>query len=288
MVVRSVSEPVRMLIVVEGDKREKPFLKKLMELYGINAELYVFHANIYNLYQAMERIGFNGDLRDVLAELPCMQGQDLETLRHTKFAYTYLIFDCDAQHTMNEEKDKSRPIDEIMRENFGRLEKMVAYFIDETDPSVGKLYVNYPMMESYRDCDDFFDINYRNAQVCIDDIKNYKKITGRRRLANLRVDRFNKENFSDLLRMNIYKLNAMLGSGWVYPPYKEYQELSKQVKIALYQKELTTVTRCMDVLNTTLFLLADYYGNRGGFYDTLKAEKKLPKQNDSKGDTLPT
>lgn len=268
---------------MEGEKREKPFLQRLIELYGINAELYVFSANIYNLYLAMERIDFNGDLRDVLAELPCMQGQDTKTLLQTKFAYTYLIFDCDAQHTMDKEQDKCRPIDEIVAENFQRLEKMVRYFVDETDPSVGKLYVNYPMMESYRDCDNFFDENYRNTQVCIDDIKNYKKITGHKRLSSLRVDKFDKENFSDLLRMNIYKLNAMLGSGWAGLPYKEYQMLSEQMKIASFQKELTAITRNMNVLNTTLFLLADYYGNRDGFYDTIMAEARAREGTDSEG-----
>lgn len=288
MVVRFVSEPVKMLIVVEGEKREKPFLQQLIKLYEIPAELYVFHANIYNLYLAMEHIGFNGDLRDVLAGLPCMQGQDLDTLRQTNFTYSYLIFDCDAQHTMDEERDKNRPVDEIVKENFRRLEKMVAYFTNETDPAVGKLYVNYPMMESYRHCDDFFDGNYCNARVCLDDIIHYKEITGRRKLANLRVDTFTKENFNALLRMNIYKLNAMLGSGWESPLYKTYQALSEQINIALHQKEQTATTRYMDVLNTTLFLLTDYYGNRNGFYDAVVAEASLQEQNSMDGDSPPT
>lgn len=266
-----------MLIVVEGEKREKPFIERLMQLYGINAELYVFRANIYNLYLAMERMGFNGDLRDVLAELPCMKGQDLDALRQTNFTYTYLIFDCDAHHTMDEE-DENRPVDEIVKENFQRLEKMVDYFTNETDPTVGKLYVNYPMMESYRHCDNFFDENYRSTQVSIDDIKHYKEITGRSKLVNRRVDTFTQENFTALLRMNIYKLNAMLGSGWESPPYKTYQKLSEQTGIARHQKKLTATTRCMDVLNTTLFLLADYYGNRSGFYDAVVAEEGLQEQ----------
>lgn len=281
-----MSEPLKMLIVVEGEKREKPFLQQLIQLYGINAELYVFHANIYNLYLAMEHIDFNGDLRDVLAGLPCMQGQDLDALRQTNFAYTYLIFDCDAQHTLDEGKDKDRPIDEIMKGNFQRLEKMLDYFTNETDPTVGKLYVNYPMMESYRHCDDFFDENYRIARVRIDDMKRYKEITGHSKLANRRVDTFTKENFTALLRMNIYKLNAMLGSGWESPPYKTYRALSEQTGIALHQKEQVAATRCMDVLNTTLFLLADYYGNRNGFYDGAVAGAGLQEQNNMDGAIL--
>lgn len=270
-----MTKPVKILIVMEGEKREKPFRQRLVELYGINAELYVFRANIYNLYLAMKHIDFNGDLRDVLAGLPCMQGQNVNALLQTKFAYTYLIFDCDVQHTMDEKRDRDRLIDEIVEENFQLLEEMVGYFINETDPAVGKLYVNYPMMESYRDCDSFFDEDYCNTQVCIDDIKRYKEITGHKRLSNFRVDQFSKENFSDLLRMNIYKLNVMLGSGWDGLPYKDYQVLSGQTRIASFQHTLTSTTRNMSVLNTTLFLLADYFGNRNGFYDAIMTEIKL-------------
>lgn len=266
-----MSEQAKILVVAEGEKRERPFLQQAFKLYGVNADLYVFHANIYNLYRAMEELDFCGDLRDVLGTLPCMKNQDLKTLQETRFAYTYLIFDCDAQHTMDEKKDKFRLIDETVQVNFQRLSKMVAYFTNETDPAVGKLYVNYPMMESYRDCENFFDENYRYTQVCIDDIGQYKAITGKRKLANVRIDKFSKENFSDLLRMNVYKLNSMLGDGWENLTYAKYQILSEQRKIAAYQQNLTAGTRNMDVLNTTLFLLADYYGNRDGFYSTVMA-----------------
>lgn len=274
-----MSKPIKVLIIVEGEKREKPFLQQLVREYGINAELYVFHANIYNLYLAMKSIDFNGDLRDVLAGMPCMNDQNVAVLKETNFAYTYLIFDCDAQHTMDEERDKDRQIDEIMGENFHRLKKMVAYFTNETDPAVGKLYVNYPMMESYRHCNDFFDGDYHHTQICIDDIGHYKEITGRSRLSNRHVKAFTKDNFADLLCMNIYKLNSMLGDGWKALPYTAYQVLSEQLRIACYQKKQITSTRNMGVLNTTLFLLADYYGNRNGFYDTVIERRNLHDKN---------
>lgn len=264
-----MSKPVKVLIVMEGPKREKPFIERLVKLYGMDAELYVFHTNIYVLYQAMKKINFQGDIRDVLAGLPNMQGQDLVTLRETKFAYTYLIFDCDAQDTQGLKKGADRSIDNAVKESFTRLREMAAYFTDETDPAIGKLYVNYPMMESYRDCDSFFDENYRGARISIDDLTRYKQITERKRLASIHLSKFTKENFADLLRMNVYKLNAMLGGGWGGPAYQAYRALSDQDRIAAYQEALAASARCMDVLNTTLLLLTDYYGNRDGFYDSI-------------------
>ena len=264
-----MSKMVPVLVVMEGERRELPFIERFIQLYEINAKLYVFHTNIYTLYQAMKKIGFAGDIRDVLASLPNMKDQDLQTLRNTKFAYTYLVFDCEAQHT--EYNEKSLHIDDVAKDNMDHLLEMAEYFTNETDPSVGKLYVNYPMMESYRDCDSFFEDRYQSARISIDNIKKYKKMTGQKKIANRNVKTFSREEFASLLRMNVYKLSFMLTGIWSPLTYKDYLILSEQAKIAIYEKNLIVSKRCIDVLNTTLFLLADYFGNQYGFYDGIIA-----------------
>ena len=253
-----------------------PFIERLIQVYGINAELYVFHTNIYTLYQAMKEIGFAGDVRDVLISLPNMRDQDLKTLRNTRFAYTYLVFDCEAQH--RERNEKALPVDSVAEKNMNQLLEMTDYFTNETDPSVGKLYVNYPMMESYRDCDSFFEDQYQSARICIDDIKDYKKLTGQKKIANRAVKAFSEEEFASLLRMNVYKLYSMLTGVWGPPVYRDYRILSEQIKIAAHEKELISSRRCIDVLNTTLFFLADYFGNQNGFYDKIMQLEHFPRR----------
>lgn len=259
------NKTVSVLVVMEGERRELPFIERFVQLYRINAKLYIFHTNIYTLYQAMKEIDFAGDVRDVLISLPNMKDQDLQTLKNTKFAYTYLVFDCEAHHTRYSEKSFS--IDDVAPKNMDQLLEMAKYFTDETDPSKGKLYINYPMMESYRDCDSFFEDKYQSTRVCIDDIKNYKELTGQTKIANHNIKDFTKEDFNSLLRMNIYKLNFMLNNTWGALTYKDYRILSEQAKIVAYERNLITSERCIDVLNTTLFLLVDYFGNQRRFYD---------------------
>lgn len=135
---------VNILIIVEGSKTEPNFFNRLSDVFGLKFDIYCLETNIYSLYKKMKEIDFNGDIKDVLSEIH----QDKKEMLSKKFAYTYLIFDCDAHHSR---KNESRTQEEIVLDNLAKLSEMAKYFIDETDPSKGKLYINYPMMESYRD-----------------------------------------------------------------------------------------------------------------------------------------
>ena len=174
------------LIIVEGARTEPAFFNRLLGVFDQNFEIYCFGTNIYTLYKRMKEIEFNGDLKSVLIELHPEQRE----LLSKKFAYTYLVFDCDVHHP---KKEDIRCIEEIIADNFSKLREMAEYFVDETDPSVGKLYINYPMMESYRDCDDFFDENYKSTMVSLPAILSYKKDVGKRKLSRVRVDSYTEK-----------------------------------------------------------------------------------------------
>lgn len=82
------------LIVVEGAKTEPAFFKRLLHIFGLNFQIYCLGTNIYTLYRRMKEIEFNGDLKSILIELH----PDQRELLSKKFAYTYLVFDCDVHH----------------------------------------------------------------------------------------------------------------------------------------------------------------------------------------------
>lgn len=210
----------------------------------------------------MKEIDFNGDIKSILAKIHPEQ-KDLLSL---KFAYTYLIFDCDAHHPKAQEK---RSQQEIVLENLTKLKEMTNYFVDETDPTVGKLCVNYPMMESYRDCDDFFDPNYAKRSVTLEDMPSYKSIVSSRKLCSIHVKSFTERQFSLLTLQNLCKLNKIHHGNWRVPPYSFYLEDSSQAKILAHQRNLVEEKGRMSVLNTSLFFAADYFGNRDGFHDRL-------------------
>lgn len=259
------------LIIVEGEKLEPRFFKQYTKVFGINLEVYVVGANIYDLYNKLKSYDFSCDIKDVLPEC----GNVIETngaILKQKFAYTYLVFDFDAHH--REIGLEKLGIDEIVQQNINKLRIMADYFTNETDPSVGKLYINYPMMESYRACDAFFEEAYSDNIVSIDDIARFKSIAGTKKLASVHIEKYTKDNFSDLTRMNVYKLHKVINNEWTALPYSEYIELSEGAEILTCQAHKVEEERAVDVLNTSLFIALDYFGNRNGFYDGVVLEEE--------------
>ena len=253
---------INILIVVEGNKTEAKFFNSLSKAFNQKFDIYCLGTNIYSLYKRMKEIDFNGDLKDVLAEIH----PDQKDILSKKFAYIYLIFDCDAHHP---KKNDVRRIDKIVLENIQKLREMAEYFVDETDPTIGKLYINYPMMESYRDCDEFFEDKYSNAIVALTELSNYKSYVANRRICRIHIDQYTKKQFVLLILQNIYKLNKIHNDSWGKLNYEEYRKYSGTNKILSRQQELIERTDSISVINTSLFMITDFYGNKKGFYDSL-------------------
>lgn len=262
------NKSIKVLLIVEGESLEPGFFNQLTSTYGVNLEIYIVGTNIYALYKKMKEYNFLCNIKDVLPEV----GKDLEgkaEILSGSFAYTYLVFDFDAHHKTPIEREQDIEIDTIVHNNIAKLSEMAEYFVDETDPSIGKLYINYPMMESFRDCDSFFDSAYQNNDISIDDLRRYKSIAGQRRLSGIALDTYSRENFSDLTRMNVYKLNSMVTACWDAPTYQQYLAMSECKNILGNQIDKVANERKVNVLNTALFILLDYYGNQRGFYDSV-------------------
>ena len=254
------------LIIVEGSKTEPNFFNRLSDVFGLKFDIYCLETNIYSLYKKMKEIDFNGDIKDVLAEIHPNEKEMLSK----KFAYTYLIFDCDAHHVGENE---TRTQEEIVFTNLDKLSEMVNYFVDETDPSIGKLYINYPMMESYRDCDDYFENEYASAIVSISKLSSYKNHVAKKKLCSKHIDKYTKEQFSLLILQNLYKLNLICVQKWNKPNYKEYSSYSNSANILSEERKLATKDKFLYVINTSLFMITDYFGNRNGFYEGLNLLK---------------
>lgn len=262
-------DSMKILMVVEGDRTEPRFFYQLARVYDINAKIYAVGTNIYALYKKMQKYDFNCNLKDALKEINTTKDSDKAILDET-FTYTYLIYDCDPHHT--EEYEKGVPIEKIVRKNLERILEMVAYFDNETDPTKGKLYVDYPMLESFRDCDAFFEESYAQRTVDIADIGKYKNLVAPRKLTRIHIDKYSRQNFDDLTRMNVFKLNQIMRGSWCAVPYEIYQAISAADEIAERESKAAKDEKKLFVLNTALFMVLDYYGNRDGFYDSVLQE----------------
>ena len=142
------------LFVFEGETTE-PLLFSTMKHFFLPKErndiICTYKSNIYSLYNKMSANGYFDDSKTDVSLIPLLQEQLrqngdidhplLKISNWDEISEIFLFFDYDCQ---NKEKDKSYSL----VENNKRIEKMLAFFNNETE--AGKLYINYPMVESIR------------------------------------------------------------------------------------------------------------------------------------------
>ena len=130
------------LFIVEGNHEKDKLLNLLLQCFpemNIKSEnIIVYETNIYVLYSKLiSEYGEEWAETDVDLPYIVSKMKNSEVVWNKRnFINIFLIFDYERQDTYFSETD---------------INKMQQYFIDETDS--GKLYINYPMVESY--CDSF-------------------------------------------------------------------------------------------------------------------------------------
>lgn len=254
-----MSDRPKALLIVEGGKTEVNFFKRLAEVFDtLPFEIVPYGNNVHALYKRLKKDHFEVNIKDVLLEYANTEEERL--ILNQDFTYTYLIYDCDPHHTG---KEDSRNIHAICEENMANLNEMLHHFKDETDSTIGKLFVNYPMMESFRDANDFFDNEYAHAVLNIEtkeSFTGYKNATSHKRLAQYRIDKWNKSNFYNLIKMNLFKLNQICFEHWELPSYESYRNIMDQHIAFQKEQDACVNLKILYVLNTSILLLLDYIG----------------------------
>lgn len=131
----------RTLLIVEGNHEKCLFYQVLQcfpELHINHDSIVIYETNIYTLCKVIEKeYGEGWEKEDIdLPFLVSKQKSDelLDKLYKRDFTNIFLLFDYERQAPSFSERS---------------IEKMQECFTDETDN--GKLYLNYPMVESYLD-----------------------------------------------------------------------------------------------------------------------------------------
>ena len=122
------------LFVFEGERREPMLFKSIEHLFfPSNGENIVcsFGNNIYELYRQMHSMGEGADIVGVLKE----NGAISIDYDIADFSDVFLFFDLDI-HNENQ----------TMETSAAQIAEMLSYFDNETE--TGKLFINYPMIES--------------------------------------------------------------------------------------------------------------------------------------------
>lgn len=232
----------KILIIVEGAKTDFNLMNRVLKLYGISDthQVVSYNTNIYTLYNQLpdEYDRYEDfDLLQLIKERE--KNPEKRALLSEHYSDILLIFDLDP-HAPDF--------------TFEKISRMVNYFTESTD--MGKLYLNYPMVEAFYHMTDIPDYNYSSYYVTMEDLvnKKYKNI-----VHNICRDgdysKFakTKEECNIVIKQNLDKMRRLVGDVSDSEP--------SQIAILNSQLELLKTKNIVSVLCTCIFYITDYNGN---------------------------
>lgn len=152
-------EKKKILVLVEGEKRDVGVMETLFKVYEeIDAkyEIVSYRTNIYVLYGELFSETVEPSDLDLLQVLKTREHDpDKKLLFDGKYTDILLIFDLDPQ-------------DNLFGED--KIRRMQEYFCESSD--MGKLYINYPMVEAFYHMTTIPDPDYKKRTVSIDELRN--------------------------------------------------------------------------------------------------------------------
>ena len=234
----------KILVLVEGEKTDYRLMGHLLEVYGISDshEIVSYNNNIYVLYNEMFRDGdpSSMDILQILKE----HERDIEKkkLFDERYSDILLIFDLDPQ-------DPAFSADKII--------KMAAYFVESSD--MGKLYLNYPMVEAFYHMKSIPDEDYYEYTASLEELRNRKykeRVTRENRNHSYAKFAVTKEECNIVIGQNIKK-------GWIVTRAGELVDgmiriLPNSVDILKAQIRNLEEQQLVSVLCTCVFYIVDY------------------------------
>lgn len=235
-----------MLIITEGSQTEPKLLKHLARCFQTldKFEIYSYKTNIYDLYSYLEDYLINGkeidgDILQILVERE--QDKNQRLVLQQSYSDILLVFDFEPQDH---------------RYDFTKLQTLLAIFNESTEN--GKLYINYPMVESFKHFKSMNDEEYRERKVLLSDITRYKCIAADESCIR-NVGDLNKDKFVMIINENLKKLMYIVGAGYELPKIDELDtHLYSAAKVQ--NANINNEGYCY-VLNTGLFFLPQYNSN---------------------------
>ena len=248
------------LLIVEGNHEKNELFWLVFKCFPeVNIDLnnvLIYGTNIYMLYEDIVKMyGDDWVEEEIDVDLPFVisKKKTPDNVRYkSDFTKILLVFDYERHDTNFSER---------------KITQMQRKFSDVTD--MGQLYINYPMMESFRYCNTFDDDQYLSATIPIAMLGKFKSLASQMKLSGIAVTEYKKEDFIKLMQMNIKRLKNLSEDCPNILSYQTYQSISVAQEIAAKQYDIVQDKQELWVLNTCLFLILDYFGNKNGFYDSI-------------------
>ncbi len=243
------------LFVFEGGVAEPHIFESLKRLYFSQEEIQTVCCkhDLPTLYSHLKNNGY-----DLFRSLPLEdnnitipEGKRIDTL----FSQIFLFFDYDFQH-----RGGTEYVNNI-------LDEMLDFFNDETEN--GKLYINYPMVESLKYTKQMPDENYcqyiTTREVCAN--HQFKGEAERFAYAKAKAYRFIDiskteetevlENWKLLTLQNVRKANHIVNDVADFPQSKEC--ISQDNIFSAQKEKFVTPSETVAILNSFPLFLYDYF-----------------------------
>ncbi len=227
-------------MLVEGAKTDVRLMTKLLNIYGIgeNHHIVSYNTNIYELYEGMFKEG-DPDSMDLLLILKEREKDDEKRkLFDEVYSDILLVFDLDPQDPLYDRE---------------KIIEMAEYFNESSD--MGKLYINYPMVEAFYHMKNIPDKDYNSYMVTMDELraKTYKQ---RVNLENRNHDytkfAINRDECNSVIRQNLEKAYSICGDKTDYTISPDGR------KILIQQLNKLDKDFMISVLCTCDFYIVDY------------------------------
>lgn len=234
----------KILVLVEGEKTDYRLMGHLLEVYGISDshEIVSYNTNIYVLYNEMFRDGDPSSM-DILQIL---KGHERDSEKKKLFDERYsdilLIFDLDPQ-------DPAFSADKII--------KMASYFVESSD--MGKLYLNYPMVEAFYHMKSIPDEEYYQYTASLEELRNRKykeRVTRENRNHSYAKFAVTKEECNIVIGQNIRKAWLIVGTEQVTDGIS--QLLPDSVNVLKFQLKNLKEQQLVSILCICVFYIVDY------------------------------
>ena len=246
----------KILVIVEGERKEIRLISRLKELFlPQNISIASYGTSLYQLYDYLEEYcDFNFEDLDVLLALKAHEtDENKKAIFDEKYTDVLLIFDFDPQD------DKF---------DITKISKLMSYFNDSTEN--GKLYINYPMLESFYHLANIreiqFDENFKNSKFTLNELQKHLY---KRRAVNegtdLDIGRMPKEMVENIMHQQSCKANCILEEN--YEVLGDYSQ-DKMLIILKKQNEMLEQTGEAYVLNTCTFFVLEFYPSNVEFLNT--------------------
>lgn len=238
----------KILVIVEGARKELKLVNKLKELFlPQDISIVSYGTSLYQLYDYLEEYcDFNFEELDVLLALKAHEPvEEKKAVFDEKYTDVLLIFDFDPQDN---------------KFDVAKIRKLMDYFNDSTEN--GKLYINYPMLESFYHLknikDGIVDESFKDTKFTLKELQEHqykKRVVDEG--TDLDISRMSKEEVENIMYQQSCKTNYILQEN--YEVLEDYDQ-GKMIIILDKQNKILEQTGKAYVLNTCSFFVLEFYG----------------------------